>query len=95
MVDITEIDVHWYAGRSKSELAASLGDRKTIREYLAPAETSGLTPGEPPMSEDDWKKLIKSWFPELADRRLRQITWPDIDAHRDYFRACWGRRVSP
>ncbi|MEU7686350.1 hypothetical protein [Streptomyces spectabilis] len=47
------------------------------------------------MSEDDWKKLIKSWFPELADRRLRQITWPDIDAHRDYFRACWGRRVSP
>ncbi|MFI9116984.1 hypothetical protein [Streptomyces venezuelae] len=34
MVDITEIYVHWYAGRSKSELDASLGvDRKTVREY--------------------------------------------------------------
>jgi hypothetical protein len=29
VVDITEIHVHWYAGRSKSALAASLGvDRK-------------------------------------------------------------------
>ncbi|QCX82808.1 Integrase core domain protein (plasmid) [Streptomyces sp. YIM 121038] len=42
------------------------------------------------MSEDDWKKLIKSWFPELADRRLRQITWPDIDAHRDYIKNLLG-----
>lgn len=37
MVDITEIYVHWYAGRSKSALAPSLGaDRKTVRKYLAP-----------------------------------------------------------
>ncbi len=33
MVDVTEIYVHWYAGRSNRELAASLGvDRKTIRK---------------------------------------------------------------
>ena len=45
MVDITEIYVHWYAGRSKSALAASLGvDRKTVRKYLAPAEASGPVP---------------------------------------------------
>lgn len=32
MIDITEILVHWYAGRSQYELADSLGvDRKTIR----------------------------------------------------------------
>jgi hypothetical protein len=50
VVDVTEIYVHWYAGRSKSELAASLGvDRKTIRKYLAPAEAAGMTPGGPPM----------------------------------------------
>ncbi|MFE4629929.1 hypothetical protein [Streptomyces mirabilis] len=31
MVDVTEIYVHWYAGRSKSALAASLGvDRKNM-----------------------------------------------------------------
>ncbi|MFB7212394.1 hypothetical protein [Streptomyces sp. NPDC056255] len=70
MVDITEIYLHWYAGRSKSELAASLGvDRKTIRKYLEPA--SGIFPAGPPMREADWAKLIKSWFPELSDRRLR------------------------
>ncbi|GAA3772026.1 hypothetical protein ACFS5L_18840 [Streptomyces phyllanthi] len=42
MVDIVEIYVHWYAGRSKSRLATSLGvDRKTIRKYLALAEAAG------------------------------------------------------
>lgn len=91
MVDITEIYVHWYAGRSKSELAASLGvDRKTIRKYLGSAEASGIIPGGPPMREADWAKLIKSWFPELSDRRLRQITWPDIDQHRDYIKNLLG-----
>ena len=24
------------------------------------------------------------WFPELADTRLRQVTWPAIAGHRDY-----------
>lgn len=49
VVDITEIYVHWYAGRSKGALAASLGvDRKTVRKYLSPAEASGITPGGPP-----------------------------------------------
>ncbi|MFG2586356.1 hypothetical protein [Streptomyces malaysiensis] len=91
MVDITEIYVHWYAGRSKSALAASLGvDRKTVRKYLAPAEASGITPGGPPMSEADWSKLIKEWFPGLVDRRLRQVTWPEIDKHRDYIKNLLG-----
>ncbi|MFF7988039.1 IS21 family transposase, partial [Streptomyces sp. NPDC007901] len=85
MVDITEIYVHWYAGRSKSALAASLGvDRKTVRKYLAPAEASGITPGGPPMTETDWAGLIEGWFPGLVDRRLRQVTWSDIDQRRDY-----------
>jgi hypothetical protein len=75
VVDVTEIYVHWYAGRSKSALAASLGvDRKTVRKYLAPAEAAGITPGGPPMSEADWAGLFKGWFPELANSPLRQIT---------------------
>ena len=42
VIDITEILVHWYAGRSQYELAESLGvDRKTIREYLAAALAAG------------------------------------------------------
>ncbi|MFE4518270.1 IS21 family transposase, partial [Kitasatospora sp. NPDC056783] len=91
MVDIIEIYVHWYAGRSKSQLGASLGvDRKTVRKYLAPAEAAGITPGGPPMSEADWAKLIKSWFPDLADRRLNQLTWPELDQHRDYIKSLLG-----
>ncbi|MFC1421557.1 IS21 family transposase [Streptacidiphilus cavernicola] len=88
MVDIVEIYVHWYAGRSKNQLAASLGvDRKTIRKYLAPATAAGITPGGPPMSEGDWAKLVRGWFPELADRKLRQVTWAEIDPHRDYVKS--------
>ena len=42
MVDVTEILAHWHAGRSKSQIAESLGlDRKTVRKYLAPAEAEG------------------------------------------------------
>ena len=41
---------HWYAGRSKNQIAESLGlDRKTVRKYLAPAEAEGLAPGGPPV----------------------------------------------
>ncbi|MFI6700212.1 hypothetical protein ACIBJC_14755 [Streptomyces sp. NPDC050509] len=74
---------HWYAGRSTSELAASLGlDRKTIRKYLTPAEAAGMTPGGAAMTGQDWAELIKGWFPDLTDKRLRQVTWPEIDKHR-------------
>src|SRR2546429_7573510 len=48
VVDVTEILIHWYAGRSLSEVSDSLGvDRKTIRKYLAPAVAAGITPGGP------------------------------------------------
>ncbi|MEU0788122.1 ATP-binding protein [Streptomyces sp. NPDC006173] len=88
VVDIIEIYVHWYAGRSKSQVGASLGvDRKTVRKYLAPAEAAGIAPGDPPMGEADWAKLIKTWFPGRAERGLNQITWPEIDQHRDYVKS--------
>ena len=46
VVDIMEILVHWYAGRSKSEVALSLGvDRKTAGKYIAAAEAAGMSAG--------------------------------------------------
>ncbi len=34
VVDVTEIFIHWYAGRSISEVSASLGvDRKTVKHW--------------------------------------------------------------
>ena len=85
VVDVTEIFIHWYAGRSISEVAVSLGvDRKTIRKYLVPALAAGLAPGGPVMAQADWAVLVLRWFPQLADTRLRQVTWPAIGVHHDY-----------
>jgi transposase len=85
VVDIIEILVHWHAGRSNSEIAQSLDvDRKTARKYIAAAETAGMRPGGPAVSEERWAELVREWFPELADTRLRQVTWPAIGAHHDY-----------
>ncbi len=81
MMDICEIFTHWHAGRSKNEIAGSLGlSRNTVRKYLA----AGMVPGGPPVSQQEWARLARAWFPELADTRLRQVTWPAIEAHRDY-----------
>jgi transposase len=88
VVDVTEIFIHWYAGRSISEVSVSLGvDRKTIRKYLAPAVAAGLAPGGPAMSQQDWASLVMRWFPHLADTRLRQTTWPEIARHHEYITA--------
>jgi len=88
MVDVTEILIHWYAGRSLNEVSASLGvDRKTIRKYLAPAVAAGLVPGGPAMTQADWVALVADWFPGLTDSRLRQVTWPEIGRHHEYITA--------
>lgn len=85
MIDITEILAHWYAGRSQHDVAGSLGvARKTIRRYVEPAITAGFVPGGPPMTEADWAPLVREWFPHLTDTRLRQVTWPEFDKHREY-----------
>src|SRR5260221_5637379 len=85
VIDICEIFVHWHAGGSKNEIAGSVGlSRNTVRKYVAAAEDAGLVPGGVPVSQERWAELARVWFRELADTRLRQVTWPVIDAHRDY-----------
>lgn len=87
MIDVTEILVHWHAGRSQAEIATSLGvDRKTVRKYTAPAVAAGLRPGGAPLGEVEWVALVRSWFPELVDTRLRQSSWPAIEVFHDTIR---------
>lgn len=95
VVDITEILTHWYAGRSINEMSVSLGvDRKTIRKYLAPAIAAGMAPGGPQMSSAQWAQLVRAWFPQLVDTRLRQVTWPEIDKHAEYVKTMLAAGVT-
>jgi transposase len=36
------------------------------------------------MSQQDWAALVMRWFPQLADTRLRQVTWPEIGRFHEY-----------
>ncbi|MGH3848904.1 MAG: hypothetical protein ACRDRT_04245 [Pseudonocardiaceae bacterium] len=86
MVDLVELFQHWDSGRSKHQLAASLGmDRKTVQKYLAPAEAAGLSPGQG-FSPQRWRELLEGWFPGVQDGRLRQVTWPQFDEHLEWVR---------
>ena len=85
MVDLVELFVHWESGRSQVQIGESLGlDRKTVRKYLAPAVAAGLEPGGPAAGEGVWADRVAGWFPQVVNGRLRQVTWPAIEAHRDY-----------
>ncbi|WP_210407131.1 transposase [Prauserella flavalba] len=82
---MTEILIHWHAGRSQAEIATSLGvDRKTVKKYVSPAIAAGLAPGGAAKPPREWEALVREWFPQLDDTRLRQTTWPEIETHRDY-----------
>lgn len=84
MIDVVEILQHWHAGRPKTVVASSLGiDPKTVRKYIAPAEAAGLVPGGPTLSRAEWAELVRGWFPELVDARVRSLTFPAIEAYRD------------
>ena len=84
MIDVTEILVHWHAGRSQAQIADSLGvDRKTVRKYTAPAIAAGMVPGGAALAEMQWVELVRGWFPELVDTRLRQSSWPAIAVFHD------------
>ena len=84
MIDIVEILQHWHAGRPKSVVASSLGvDAKTVRKYVRAAEDAGMTPGGPALTREQWAVRVAEWFPQLTDAKVRSLTFPAIDAHRD------------
>lgn len=91
MVDLVELYAHWYAGRSITEVADSLGvDRKTVRKYVAVATSAGLSPGGPAISDTEWRTHLRIWFPKLVDTRLRQPSWGEIARHHDYIKDLVG-----
>lgn len=92
MSDVVEILTHWYAGRSRSEVARSLGlHRGTVAKYVAPAEVAGLRPGGTPISEEEWRRRAREWFPSLYDLKLVRPTFGAIAAHHDYIAKLLGQ----
>ena len=84
VIDVIEMLQHWYAGRSKTEVAFSVGvHRNTVARYLKPATAAGFVPGGPPLSRTEWEALCSDWFPELGDARARSLTFDEIDVHRE------------
>src|SRR6266540_2348487 len=53
-----------------------------------------MAPGGPPLGAREWAELVAGWFPQLADTRLRQVTWPQISAHHDYIKAMLAAGVT-
>src|SRR5258708_8592725 len=95
VIDICENFEHWYAGGSTNEVAGSRGlSGNTVRKYVAAAEAAGMGPYGPAVGQEEWARLAREWFPELADTRLRQVTWPAIGEHRDYIVAQLEARVA-
>jgi len=85
VADVTEILVHWYAGRHLAEIARSLRvDRKTVRKYVDGARATGLRPGGPLVREEQWAARVREWFPELVKPEARSSTWAEIGRHREY-----------
>jgi len=85
VADVTEILVHWYAGRKLAEIARSLRvDRKTVRKYVDGARAAGLRPGGPPVPAEQWAARVRAWFPELVKPEVRSPTWAEIGRHREY-----------
>jgi transposase len=87
VVDITEILVHWHAGRSISQVARSLGvDRSTVRKYVAPAVAAGIVPGSEPISPQRWQELVRGWFPQLVTTELRHPRFGEIAPYHQLIR---------
>ena len=84
MVDITEILVHWHAGRSISEIARSLGvDRNTVRKYTAAAQEAGMQPGDQPLGATRWAEFVREWFPHLVSTELQHPRFAEIAPYHE------------
>ena len=80
VIDISEILIHWHAGRSQNQISASLGvDRRTVRKYTAAAIAAGIRPGGPPVPEARWAELAgcaDSWTTRPLFGAVWVAYWP-------------------
>jgi transposase len=77
--DITEILIHWQAGRPMREIARSLDvDRKTIRKYVGVAASLGYQPGQSVLSSAEWSVILSQQAEHLVDPVSRSAVFSEI-----------------
>ena len=80
VIDVVEVLQHWYAGRPKAQVAASVGvDRGTVAKYVGRAEREGFVPGGRVVARAEWADRVRVWFPELIDAKARSLTYREIN----------------
>lgn len=84
MRDITEILVHWQAGRSLSDISQSLGvDRKTVRKYVSIATSLGFGAGQVNFSSQEWSRILADHSREVSDLTGRSDIFAEIARFHD------------
>ena len=82
--DITEILIHWQAGRPLRQIARSLGvDRNTVRKYVALAVSLGYRPGQTKLSCQEWAAIVAQHAPMLADPAQRSVVFAHIRRYHE------------
>lgn len=77
--DMTEILMHWQAGRSIRQIARSLGvDRATIRKYVRLASSLGYRPQQTKLSAAEWASVLEAHAPELGGLAQRSAVFAEI-----------------
>ncbi len=90
--DMTEILMHWQAGRSIRQIARSLGvDRSTIRKYVRLASSLGYRPQQTnpsassgqALSAGEWASILQAHTPELGGPAQRSAVFAEITRYHD------------
>lgn len=82
--DITEILIHWQAGRPLRQIARSLGvDRNTVRKYVEVVVSLGYQQGRTKVSAREWATILKEKVPELVDPASRSRVFAEIAGYHD------------
>jgi Mu transposase, C-terminal domain len=92
MVEIKEVLRLWRAGTKKKRIAAQLTlDVKTVRRYVAAAESCGLAPGAEELTDDHVTAVLAALSPETG--RPRGDGWQQCEAQRGEIERLLVQRV--
>jgi hypothetical protein len=92
MVEIKEVLRLWRAGTPKKRIAVQLTlDVKTVRRYVAAAESCGVAAGGVPLADEQFGAVLAALAPDVG--RPHGDGWQQCVAERDEIERLLGQRV--